>query len=168
MSVLRSSPPPVWWTGSGIRRLPTGAITGLRFPQQADQTVVNERVSGRSRLAAMIATISPLDRVAWSDLPGFRAGLRGQDVRQNPEPTSGARSTARPPSGSSTTLPGTRVGEVVHKVVQPNLTTDALTGGRSGLDPRPLPWSRAPYRSRRSEASLSRTGRGCVACETTR
>ncbi|MFI7543770.1 Ig-like domain-containing protein [Actinoplanes sp. NPDC049599] len=40
-------------------------ITGLRFPRQADQTVVNGRISGRSRLAAMIDSISPLDRVEW-------------------------------------------------------------------------------------------------------
>jgi hypothetical protein len=40
-------------------------ITGLRFPQQADHTVVDGRVSGRSRLAASIDSISPLERVEW-------------------------------------------------------------------------------------------------------
>jgi hypothetical protein len=40
-------------------------ISGLRFPQQADHTVVDGRVSGRSRLAASIDSISPLERVEW-------------------------------------------------------------------------------------------------------
>jgi Bacterial Ig domain len=40
-------------------------ITGLRFPQQEDHTVVDGRVSGRSRLALSFDTISPLERVEW-------------------------------------------------------------------------------------------------------
>jgi hypothetical protein len=58
------------------------AITGLRFPQQADHTVVSGRVSGRSRLAAVIDTISPLDRVEWWVDGTLRTTYRGS----GPEP----------------------------------------------------------------------------------
>jgi hypothetical protein len=40
-------------------------ISGLQFPQQADHTVVDGRISGRSRLAAQVDPVSPLDRVEW-------------------------------------------------------------------------------------------------------
>jgi hypothetical protein len=40
-------------------------ITGLVFPQQADHTVVDGRVSGRSRLTAEVQCASPLDRIEW-------------------------------------------------------------------------------------------------------